>query len=94
MHQAKDRALLAAAAAVMIASATAAASQDNERSYLPLQSSRSQDITKGEEAPVQQIRPPSHRARARTRRRHFARGYYAGPPDPLFLPSMLFFPFF
>jgi len=94
MRQAKDRALLAAAAAVMIASATAAASQDNERSYLPLQSSKSQDITKGEQAAAQHIRHPSPRARARTRRRHIAEGFYPGPPDLFFLPGMFFFPFF
>jgi hypothetical protein len=60
MRQAKDRALLAAAAAVMISSVAAAASQDNERSYLPLQSSRSQEITKGEQAAARHIGHPSH----------------------------------
>jgi hypothetical protein len=94
MRQAKDRAFLAAAAAVMITSATFAAAQDNERSYLPPQSSRSQDATKNEEAPSPEIRRPRHKVRARTRRRHFAGEFQPGPPDMFVFPDMLFFPFF
>ncbi len=94
MRQAKDRALLAAVAAVMITSATVAAPQDNEPSYLPPQSSPSQEMAKSKEAAPQDIRRPPHKVRARTRNRHVAREFQAGPPDVLFLPGMLFFPFF
>jgi len=92
MRQAKDRALLAAA--VMITSATVAAPQDNEPSYLPPQTSRSHEITKSKEAAPQDIRRPPHKVRARTRNRHAARQFQADPPDLLVLPGMLFFPFF
>jgi hypothetical protein len=97
MRHAKDRAFLAAVAAVaavMITSAALAAPQDGERSYLPPQSSRSQDATKSEEAPSPKIRPPRHKVRARTRRRHFGGEFQPGPPDMFIFPDMLFFPFF
>jgi hypothetical protein len=94
MRQAKDRVLLAAVATVMITSATLAAPQDSERSYLPPQSSRSQDVTKSEEAPSPEIRRPQHKVRARTRHRHFAGEFQPGAPDLFVFPGMLFFPFF
>ncbi len=94
MRQAKNRALLAAAAAIMMTSAAAAAPQDSEQSYLPPQSSRSQEITKSQEAAPQEIRRPRHKARVRTRNRHAAWEFQAGPPDLFVLPGMLFFPFF
>ena len=94
MRQAKDRAFLAAIAAVMITSAALAAPQDSEGSYLPPQSSRSQDVTKSEEAPSPEIRRPQHKVRARTRRHHFAEEFQPGPPDMFVFPGMPFFPFF
>ncbi len=94
MRQAKDRALLAAAAAVMITSAALAAPEDSERSYLPPQSSPSQDVTKSEVAPSPEIRRPHHKVRTRTRRHHFAGEFQPGPPDMFVFPEMFFFPFF
>ena len=94
MRQAKDRALPAAVAAVMIASAALAAPQDGEGSYLPPQSSQSQDVTKSEEAPSPEIRRPQHKVRARTRRHHFAGEFQPGPPDMFVFPGMPYFPFF
>ena len=94
MRQAKDRALPAAVVAVMITSAALAAPQDSEGSYLPPQSSRSQDVTKSEEAPSPEIRRPQHKVRARTRRHHFAGEFQPGLPDMFVFPGMPFFPFF
>ena len=96
MRQAKTRALLAAVAALMIASATEASSQDNERSYLPPQSTPSQHATKSRETASKETgRPAAHKVvRARAHHRHVWGPYMAGPPDVPPLPSMLFFPFF
>ena len=95
MRQAKTRALLAAVAALMITSAIEASPQDNERSYLPPQSSPSQDATKSGGTASKEIgRPAAHKVRARAHHRHGWGPYIAGPPDLLALPSMLFFPFF
>jgi hypothetical protein len=93
MRQAKIGGLLAAVAAVMITSATFAAPQDTERSYLPPQSSRSQEVAKSAVAPSPEAGRLPHRGRTRTRHRHFARDFQAGPPDMFFFPGMLF-PFF
>ena len=94
MRQAKDRALPAAVAAIMMTSAALAAPQDSEGSYLPPQSSRSQDVTKSEDAPSPEIRRPQHKVRPRTRRHHFAGEFQPGPPDMFVFPGMPFFPFF
>ncbi len=95
MRQAKMRALLAAAAAVLITSALEASPQDGERSYLPPQSSPSQEATKsGETAPKEAGRPVVHKVRAKARHRRAWRPYVAVAPDVPLLPDMLFFPFF
>ncbi len=94
MRQAKKRALLAAVLAFMITSATEAAPQDNERSYLPPQSSPSQETTKSVETPSKEAERPPHRVRARAHHRRASGPFVAGPPDILRLPGMLFFPFF
>ena len=90
----RDRALLAAAAAVMIASAAPAAPQDSERSYLPPQSPRPQEAAKGEQAAPQDGRRLEQKARVRRHRRHAGREYEAGPPYAPFFADMFFFPFF
>ncbi len=94
MRQAKTHALLAAVAALMITSATEASPQDTGRSYLPPQSSPSQDATKSAETSPKETGRPAHKVRARAHHRRVSGPYVADPPDFLLLPGLLFSPFF
>ncbi len=94
MRQAKTRAVLAAIAAVMITSATEASPQNNEHSYLPPQSSPSQDATKSAETSPKETGRPAHKVRARAHHRRVSGPYVADTPDFLLLPGLLFPPFF
>jgi len=94
MRRAHDCALLAAVAVAMIASAAAASPQDDGQSYLPPQSSRSQELTKSPEAAAKEPGRPQHRVRTKTRHRRAGEEFQAGPPDGYAFPGMLFFPFF
>ncbi len=94
MRQAKTRAVLAAVAAVMITSVSEASPQDNERSYLPPQSSPSQDATKSAETSPKETGRRAHKVRARTHHRQVSGAYVAEPPDFPLLPGLLFPPFF
>ena len=96
MRWATNRALLAVAAAAIIAvSAADAAADEGERSYLPPHAERQAESPNGEQALSQRGSPPIHKAHpGRRHRRHTARGYWYGPPNPFALPGLILFSFF